>query len=41
MSKNGIDISHELFEHGRDIKEQMVSVALDYDHALQSRDPLN
>jgi hypothetical protein len=34
MMQGGVDITRSNFEHVRDIKEQMVTVALDYDHAL-------
>jgi len=33
---------HEIyFEYVREMKQQMCQIALDYDHALQARDPLN
>lgn len=34
LVQSGVDVNKDNFEHVRDIKEQMVSVALDYEHAL-------
>jgi len=40
LKKKGINIDPNLFEFSRDIKEQMCSVALNYEEALKEPDPL-
>ena len=41
LKMDQVPLSEEHFEYVREMKEQMCSVALDFDHAVHQRDPLN
>lgn len=41
LKEDHVPINQNHFEYVRDMKEQMCSVALNYEHAIHSRDPLN
>lgn len=41
LKHDSFDISDEFSEYIREMKEQMCSVALDYDHSVHSPDPLS
>jgi len=41
LSADKVPITESHFEYVREMKEQMCSVALDYQSAINSRDPLN
>ncbi len=41
LKEDNVAINQDHFEYVRDMKEQMCSVALNYENAIHSRDPLN